>query len=101
MHPEILWELNAQRGREMRAQARQAQLARMAARSRRRARSRSGVADDFVLPVIPDYVDGSFRTEPVDTEPVETEPVDTEPVRTERVDQAASEAGQAPARHGA
>ena len=66
MHPEILWELNAQRGREMRAQARQAKLARMAARSRRRGRDRVDAADEFVLPVIPDYVDGSFRTDPAD-----------------------------------
>ena len=65
MHPEILWELNAQRGREMRARARQAKLARMAIRSRRRRRSRPDQADEFVLPAIPDYVDGSFHTEPV------------------------------------
>ena len=69
MHPEILWELNAQRGREMRAQARQAKLARMATRSRRRGRDRVDAADEFVLPVIPDYVpipdyvDGSFHAE--------------------------------------
>ena len=70
MHPEILWELNAQRGREMRAQARQAGLARMAIRGRRHRRSRPDEADEFVVPAIPDYVDGSFRTEPVHTEPV-------------------------------
>jgi hypothetical protein len=85
MHPEILRELTAQRGRDMRAQARQAKLARMASRARRAARrghDLPGEADVFVVPAIPDYVDGSFRTEPAD-------------------DQAAAETGQAPARHAA
>jgi hypothetical protein len=77
MHPEILRILNAQRGREMRAQAQQARLARTAIRNRRRARD---LADEFVLPAIPDYVDGSFRSGPAGH-------------------QAASEAGQAPAAH--
>ena len=62
MHPEILRELTAQRGREMRARARQAKLARMAIRAGRRGRNRPDEADGFVLPAIPDYVDGSFRT---------------------------------------
>ena len=70
MHPEILRELNAQRGREMRAQARQARLARMAIRNRRRGRYRPDEADEFVAPAIPDYVDGSFRTQPVHNGPV-------------------------------
>jgi hypothetical protein len=65
MHPEILRELNTQRGREMRAQARQAGLVRMAIRSRRHRRSRPDQADEFVVPAIPDYVDGSFRTRTV------------------------------------
>ena len=80
MHPEILRELTAQRGREMRARARQARLARMAIRAGRRRRHQPDETDGFVLPAIPDYVDGSFRTEPAD-------------------DEAASEAGQAPAAH--
>ena len=80
MHPEILRELTAQRGREMRARARQARLARMAIRAGRRRRNRPDEADGFVLPAIPDYVDGSFRTEPAG-------------------EAAASEAGQAPATH--
>jgi hypothetical protein len=55
----------------------------MATRSRRRGRDRVDAADEFVLPVIPDYVDGSFRTDPADGHAV-------------------SEAGQAPAaRHAA
>jgi hypothetical protein len=74
MHPEILRELAAQRGQEMRAQAHQGALARMSRRRRRR----PDAADTLAMPAIPDYVDGSFRTEPA-------------------ADQAASEAGQAPA----
>ena len=64
MHPEILRELTAQRGHEMRARARQANLARMAIRVGRRRRSQPDEADQFVLSAVPDYVDGSFRTEP-------------------------------------
>ena len=63
MHPEILRELAAQRGHEMRARARQANLARMAIRVGRRRRSQPDEADQFVLSAVPDYVDGSFRTE--------------------------------------
>jgi hypothetical protein len=77
MHPEILRQLNAQRGREMRAQAQQAKLARMAKRNRRHQREQ---ADEFIMPAIPDYVDGSFHNGPAGH-------------------QAASEAGQAPAAH--
>jgi hypothetical protein len=88
MHPEILRELTAQRGREMQARAQQATLARMAIRVRRALRhgadptitsSGSHGAEEFVLPAIPDYVDGSFRAGPAD----------------EKV--ASSEAGQVPA----
>jgi len=61
MHPEILRELNAQRGREMRDRAHRARLVRMAIRSRRHGRDLPD--DDFVVPAIPDYVDGSFRTD--------------------------------------
>ncbi len=85
MHPEILRELNAQRGRELRARAQQARLARMAIRSRRHGRAwpAAPAADEaavVVLPAIPDYVDGSFRSEPAGH-------------------QAASETGQAPVAH--
>ena len=72
MHPEILRELTAQRGREMRARARQGSLVRMAIRAGRRGRSRPDEADGFVLPAVPDYVDGSFRTEPASTGPAST-----------------------------
>jgi hypothetical protein len=64
MHPEILRELTSMRGREMRIRAEQAALARSAIRSRR-SRRRGGAAEKFVLPAIPDYVDGSFRTDTV------------------------------------
>ena len=80
MHPEMLRELTDQRGREMRARARQGALARLAIRAARRGRSRPDEADRFALPAIPDYVDGSFRTEPAG-------------------EALASEAGQAPATH--
>ncbi len=83
MHPEILRELSAQRGREMRARARQDTLARMAIRATRRRRALPDQTGGFVPPRIPDYVDGSFRTDPVG-------------------DQVASVAGRAPAgRHAA
>jgi len=59
MHPEILRLMNEQRGRELRTRADQARLARMIKSVRRG----HGVEDDIVLPPIPDYVDGSFRTE--------------------------------------
>jgi hypothetical protein len=89
MHPEIARELTAQRGREMQARAQQAALAKAAGRVRRALRrgtvpsSGSHGAEEFVLPAIPDYVDGSFRTAPAD-------------------EKVASEAGQVPAsRHAA
>ncbi len=80
MHPEMLRELTAQRGREMRARARQATLARLAIRVGRRRRNLPDEADGFVLPAIPDYVDGSFSTGPAG-------------------EAAASEASRAPATH--
>ena len=67
MHPEIARELTTQRGREMRAQAHQASVARAAGRIRRALRhgvSQLDGADELAIPAIPDYVDGSFRTSP-------------------------------------
>jgi len=66
MHPEILRELTSQRGREMRTQAAQATLARSAIRARR-AHRRGGAAEaaKIAIPAVPDYVDGSFRTDTV------------------------------------
>jgi hypothetical protein len=69
MHPEIARELTAQRGREMRAQAQQNTTARAASRLRRTLRHGTGRldgADELVIPAIPDYVDGSFRTSSAD-----------------------------------
>ena len=81
MHPDILRELGAQRGRELRERAHRARLARTAIWSRRHGRDLPD--DDFVVPAIPDYVDGSFHADHV-------------------VGQVAGEAGQAPAaRHAA
>jgi hypothetical protein len=67
MHPEIYRELISQRGREMREQAHKATLARTASRLRRASRrggAQAEAGNGFAIPVIPDYVDGSFRTEP-------------------------------------
>jgi hypothetical protein len=61
MHPDFLRELINQRGREMREQAHRAGLARMIRNSRR---GRARPDDEIAIPAIPDYVDGSFRTEP-------------------------------------
>jgi hypothetical protein len=69
MHPEILRELTSQRGREMQAQAHRAMLARSASRALRILRRGTGApdeADEFIVPAVPDYVDGSFRTLPAD-----------------------------------
>ncbi len=64
MHPEILRELTAQHGHELREQAHRASLVRTARRALRDGRRsrRPAEADEFVVPAIPDYVDGSFRT---------------------------------------
>ena len=80
MHPEILRQINDQRGRELRERAHRSRLAKMAIRGRRHGRDLPD--DDFTIPAVPDYVDGSFRTD-------------------QAVGQVASEAGQAPARHAA
>ena len=64
MHPEILRELHEQRSRDLQERAHRAGLARTASRTLRALRrgARAGGADEFVVPAIPDYVDGSFRT---------------------------------------
>ena len=80
MHPEILRAMNDQRGQEMRERAHRSRLARMAIRGRRHRRNLPD--DDFVVPAVPDYVDGSFRTD-------------------QAAGQVASDAGQSPARHAA
>jgi hypothetical protein len=65
MHPEILRELAVQRNGELRERAHRAQLARAVSRDRRfirRSARHPDEADAFVVPAIPDYADGSFRT---------------------------------------
>jgi hypothetical protein len=64
MHPEILRELTAQHGRDLRERAHRAHRARTAIQALRAMRRGAHVAeaDEFVVPAIPDYVDGSFRT---------------------------------------
>ena len=63
MHPEIMRELTAQHGRDLRERAQRAQRARTAGRALRGLRRRGdGDGDgEFVAPAIPDYVDGSFQ----------------------------------------
>ena len=81
MHPDFLREVTDQRGREMRERAHRSRLVRML-RSSRHGRDLPP-DEEIVIPAIPDYVDGSFQTEPA-------------------VDRAAAEAGQEPvARHAA
>ena len=69
MHPEILRLMTAQRGQEMRTRAHQARLIKMI-RSARRGHHRPYEADEFVLPPIPDYVDGTFHTDGTGQAPV-------------------------------
>jgi hypothetical protein len=59
MHPDMMRDLMNQHGGELRAQARNATLARNARKGLRWWRGRA--ADELVLPRIPDYVDGTFR----------------------------------------
>jgi hypothetical protein len=69
MHPEILRLMTAQRGHEMRTRAHQARLVKMI-KSARRGHHRPDEADEFVLPPIPDYVDGTFHTDGTGQAPV-------------------------------
>jgi hypothetical protein len=69
MHPEILRLMSDQRGHEMRTRAHQARLVRMI-RSARRGHHLPDEADEFVLPPIPDYVDGTFHAEGTGHAPV-------------------------------
>ncbi len=69
MHPEILRLMTAQRGQEMRTRAHQARLVRMI-RSARRGHHGPDETDEFVLPPIPDFVDGTFHTEGTGSAPV-------------------------------
>ena len=64
MHPEILRELTAQHGRDLREQAHRAHRARTVVQALRAMRRGTHVAEanELAVPAIPDYVDGSFRT---------------------------------------
>jgi hypothetical protein len=64
MHPEIMRELHTQRRRDLLQTAHRALLARAARRTLRGLRhgGHQAEADEFAVPAIPDYVDGSFRT---------------------------------------
>jgi hypothetical protein len=57
MHPEILRAMSAQRGQELRERAHRSRLAKMAIRGRRHGRNLPD--DDFTVPAVPDYVDGT------------------------------------------
>jgi hypothetical protein len=63
MHPEIMRQLHTEHSRDLRERAHRAGLARTARRALRALRrTRPAGADEFAVPAIPDYVDGSFRT---------------------------------------
>jgi len=61
MHPDVMGEMIRQRSEERQAEARQTNLVRTLRRALRQ-RSRTEGQDTFVVPPIPDYVDGTFRT---------------------------------------
>jgi len=61
MHPELMRELANQRGREMRAHAREARLARSIRKERHARRDSAETVGMLIMPRIPDYVDGTFR----------------------------------------
>lgn len=62
MHPDFMRELADQRGREMRARAQEATLARRIRTELRTQRSRAEACDMLAMPRVPDYVDGTFRS---------------------------------------
>ena len=64
MYPEILRELSAQRGAEMRDRAHRILFARRASKILRARRRGLVEADEFPVPAIPDYADGSFAAGP-------------------------------------
>jgi hypothetical protein len=62
MHPEMLRQIIEQRGRETQARAERNRLAMQLIRTLR-AQRRNGTAtasDNYAIPAIPDYVDGTF-----------------------------------------
>lgn len=61
MHPDIMRELASQRGAERRSAARNASVARALRKAIRAQRTRAEAHDNFAVPAIPDYVDGTFH----------------------------------------
>jgi hypothetical protein len=60
MHPDIMREVATQRAAERREAARNASMARALRKAIRAQRHRAETPDTFVVPAIPDYVDGTF-----------------------------------------
>jgi hypothetical protein len=61
MHPEILRQIIEQRSRESQARAAEGRLANQLIRAlRSQRRHGSPIANDYAIPAIPDFVDGSF-----------------------------------------
>lgn len=60
MHPDILRQLAGQRSAERRQAAENSNMARALRRAIRAQRTRHEALDDFDIPAIPDYVDGTF-----------------------------------------
>ena len=61
MHPDLMREVVRQRAAERQEEARKSSLAR-ALRKSLRQRGRAEAPDTLVMPAVPDYVDGTFRT---------------------------------------
>jgi hypothetical protein len=61
MHPEIMLEVARQRQEEGLRAAKNASLAKAVRKAIRAQRTRTEAPDTFVVPPIPDYVDGSFH----------------------------------------
>jgi uncharacterized MAPEG superfamily protein len=61
MHPYLMAEMARQRDAERREAARNARLARALRKAIRAQRTRAETPDSFVVPAIPDYVDGTFH----------------------------------------
>lgn len=61
MHPDMMREVVRQRSAERREAARNASLARALRKALRAQRTRTQAPDNFVVPAIPDYVDGTFH----------------------------------------
>ncbi len=62
MHPYLMGEVIRQRTAERQEEARNGRLVRALRKTRRRGTGPAAAPDTFVVPPIPDYVDGTFRT---------------------------------------